>query len=116
MPSPTSRTLPTSLTSVRAPKSLISCLRTETISPALNFMGGSLNEMGSDRFQAGPHAAVVQPVGDADDETADQFGIHGRLDDRLLAEQGAGLVADAVNLALGERHRRADLNADAVLP
>src|SRR5438552_2600220 len=111
MPSPTSRTRPTSLTSRPVPASLISPLRTETISPALNFMGASLDQVGTDRLQVGPGAAVVQPVGDADDQAADQLGVHGRLDDRLLAQQGADLVLDAVGLALGQRHRGANLDA-----
>src|SRR5947209_8256204 len=114
MPSPTSRTRPTSLTSALAPKLWISPLRTETISSALNLMAASLDEMVPDRVQPRPHAAVVQPVGDAHHQAADQVGVQAGLDDRLLAEHGTDLVLDAVDFALGQRHRRADLDADAV--
>src|SRR4051794_22769053 len=72
MPSPTSRTLPTSLDSTRDRYCWISSDRTDTISSALNLMATSRDEVLLDGFEPRPHRQVHQPVADLELQAADE--------------------------------------------
>src|SRR4051794_40027448 len=113
MPSPTSRTLPTSRESSWERYWPISSVSTETISSALNLMAASRNELVLDRFQARLHRQVEQPVADLDLQAADQVRVH-RLDQhRLHLEVVMRPGSDLIPLLVGQRHGGAHLHTHA---
>src|SRR5215218_9912986 len=100
MPSPTSRTRPTSRTSWAAPSRPISPRSTETISSGLNFITAPREELIADGFDAGADGTVEHLVPDLDDHPAqdrrvDPGGQHrlhaGRVPDRLPQVLGLGV-------------------------
>src|SRR3954451_2966769 len=91
MPSPTSRTRPTSWTLSFSLYWSISSRRTETISSGLNRMAASLDKFGPHRLQARADAGVVEEIADPDDQAAEDFGVHLQAQDRLAAERLAEL-------------------------
>src|SRR5260370_25342283 len=86
MPSPTSKTRPTSRASALDSYSLISVSRTETISSALNLMAASFDDLISESFQAGTHGGVVKPIIHLHYQTAEKFGIDPGFQDGLLLQ------------------------------
>src|SRR4051812_8465658 len=110
MPSPTSRTRPTSRASRPDLAPLISRSSTETISSTLNAMTAPLHQLLTDRLQAGTHAGVVDPILDANDDPAQNVGIDGFLEDRLQVRCLLDLRDDAVAFVLGQRHGRGHLD------
>src|SRR4051812_31025056 len=83
MPSPTSRTRPTSRTSDPAPSPLISRWRTETISSGLNFMAAPGQQLISDGVDARSHRTVEDLVAHLDDHPAQQTFVNAGGNDRL---------------------------------
>src|SRR5437588_1163538 len=116
MPSPTSRTRPTSRDWSSGRYCSISDCRTETISSALNLMTASFGQLVPDGFQPCPHGGVVDPVADAHHEAAQQVRVHAGLQDGLAVEGLAELVPQALALLVGQRHRALHLDADASRP
>src|SRR5262249_40036585 len=104
MPSPISRTWPTSRRSRPPPNSLICRSRTEAISSGLNLMTASLDELLSDGLDTGAHAGVDHLVADADDEAAEQVGVDDDVQDRLALIAVAHAVDDALALVVRQRH------------
>src|SRR5438045_866289 len=99
MPSPTSRTRPTSWAWTPVCVSLISLSITETISPTLNGMAAPLDQVVADGLDAGAYAGVVDPVPDAHNHPAQQGRVDRLVEDRLapgdllqVAVQPAALV------------------------
>src|SRR5438270_10147671 len=86
MPSPTSRTLPTSRDSTCVRYCSISDRRTDTISSALNLMGTSLDQLVPQGVEAGADGQVHEPVADLQLDAADQFGVYGLGQDGLEVE------------------------------
>src|SRR5262249_26458236 len=106
MPSPTSRTRPTSRTSSWALYCSISGIRTETISSALNFMACTLEEMFPNIEQLGADRGVVQPVADADDHAADDLRIDHRHQGRLQLHALTQLLDQFFTLVVRQRNGR----------
>src|SRR5438105_10482199 len=113
MPSPTSSTRPDSRASTFTRYSLISVSRTETISPGLNLMIASLEQLVPYRFDARAQAGVVEPVLDAQHQAAEQFRVHAQVEHRLALEGGAQLLAEPFHLVLGQGRRRRHLDRQA---
>src|SRR3954447_26388562 len=116
MPSPTSRTRPTSRVSAPVLRSLISRVRTETISSGLNRMAATLDELVPQGFQLRADGGVVQPVAHPHHQAADQVGVHFRREDRLAPEARAQFVAQPLELLLRQRRGRAHLDGDLAGP
>src|SRR3954447_3044329 len=112
MPSPTSSTRPTSRAETSAPAPRISLASTETISPTLNAMTAPLDQLVPDGLQPGPHAGVVDPVADADDEPAQQVRVDRLLEHRLQVADCADVLLDPGALGVRQRHRRTDVDGD----
>src|SRR5262249_16406447 len=113
MPSPISRTWPTSRRSRPAPNSLICRSRTEAISSGLNLMTASLDELLSDGLDTGAHAGVDHLIADANDQPAEQLGVDNNVQDRLALVAVAHAIKDALTLIVRQRDGRA--NEDALL-
>src|SRR5262249_26886373 len=111
MPSPTSRTRPTSRVSSLARYWSISFVITETISSALNLMTATLHQLFAEHVEPGAHRTVEQPVAHAQDEAAEDAGIDGHVQQRLQFKGSAQVVHQALLLVLGKRHGRAHLDA-----
>src|SRR5689334_7849898 len=75
MPSPTSRTRPTSVRVTSDWNCSISRWMTEVISSALNFMSLSFDQAPSELFEAVAQRGVVHLVADLDDQPAEQAGV-----------------------------------------
>src|SRR5262249_29959691 len=116
MPSPTSRTWPTSPPPRRARKFSISLVNTELISSALNFMTASRYEFTANGFEFPADGGVVDPVADAHHQSAQQVGIDPLLQNRLDLEGLAQLADEPLALVGGQLHRRAHLDADTPGP
>src|SRR5438067_2003259 len=116
MPSPTSRTRPTSRTSAPPPCLPICSTSTETISSALNLMTASLDELGSQILEPGLQTVVVQPVAGADGDGAEQVGIDLLAQQRLALHPLAQERQEAFALGIGERHRGGDVDRQQVAP
>src|SRR3954471_12830753 len=97
MPSPTSRTRPTSRTSCPDPSPLISRVRTETISSGLNFIAAPRQQLIADGIDPVPDRAVEHLVADLDDHPPQQGLVHLGRDDRV--EPGG--LADCLPELLG---------------
>src|SRR5436309_1974299 len=111
MPSPTSRTRPTSRDSTSRPRFRIWSVRTETISPGLNLITASLDELVPNSVDAAAHAGVVQPVAHLHDQPPQEVRLDAQLQDRLALEGLAQLAAQALLVVVVERHGGADLDA-----
>src|ERR1700730_6903047 len=103
MPSPTSRTRPTSRVARRAPKFLISSVSTEVISSALNFITASRDDLGANVIEAGADRGVELPVADADLQPAQKRRVHVPHQHRLHAEMLPHRPRDALAVFAGER-------------
>src|SRR5262245_34422220 len=111
MPSPTSRTRPTSPSlPTSRPKCEICSRRTETISPGLNLITASLDQLVLYRVQPGADAGVVQPVAHLHHQSTQEIRVNLHFQDRLARECLAQLAAQPLLVVLVERHRRADLH------
>src|SRR5947209_19479654 len=106
MPSPISSTRPTSRTSIWDWYCLISSLRTETISSALNLMATSRENVVANLVELGPHRGVVHHVADADDHAAEQLGIDGGFQDGVHLEVFAQPLLQPLPLVVGQGHCR----------
>src|SRR5438270_12758960 len=113
MPSPTSRTRPTSRASSLERYWSISVCRTETISSALNLITASRDQLVSDTLEAGADGAVVEPIADADHQPAEEVRIDLRSQERFAVQRVAELPAQALALVLGQGHGGPDLDPDA---
>src|SRR6266581_2418829 len=111
MPSPTSRTRPTSRDSTSRPRFRIWSVRTETISPGLNLITASLDELVPNSVDPAANAAIVQPVAHLHDQPPQEVRLDAQLQDRLAGERLPQLVAQPLLMVMVERHRRADLDA-----
>src|SRR5262249_51687229 len=100
MPSPTSRTRPTSRASSAVRYCSISFPITEMISSALNLMAGTLEELVPDIDVLGADGGIVEPVADAHLQAAEHVGIDSLVKDRLAAEQRAELADQTVALGV----------------
>src|SRR6516165_713836 len=106
MPSPTSRTWPTSLVASWPLKSSISLCRTEAISSALNFMETPLLDALAQLLDARGQRAIVNGIGDPDDDSADQRRIDLGLENRVEGEGFGEALSDAFSRLVGERQGR----------
>src|SRR5262245_37432916 len=116
MPSPTSRTRPTSRTSWRAPRCLSSSRITEAISSGLNFIAAPRQELISDGVDPGPDRAVVDLVADLDDHAAQEVRVEPRDDDRVESGRLPDRLPERLGLLLRERDHRPDGDADPLGP
>src|SRR6516165_10559388 len=112
MPSPTSRTRPTSPASSREWYSSISFCNTETISLALNLMTASRDNLFANPVQTRTHRGIVEPVAHPDPESAEEIAVYLGLQNRLQVERFPNLLPQAGLLGIGQRHRRLDLDAN----
>src|SRR3954471_23451459 len=101
MPSPTSRTFPTSWDSTCVRYCSISDRRTDTISSALNLMGTSLDQLVPQGVEAGADGQGHEPVADLDLDAADQFGVDHLGQDGLQVEPLRRQFLDLVPLGVG---------------
>src|SRR5436309_15317712 len=115
MPSPISSTRPTSRTSIWDWYCLISSLKTETISSALNLMAASRENVVADLVELGPYGRVVHHVADTDDQAAEQLGIDGGFQNGVHVEEVAQPLLQPLPLVVGQGHRRADRDAQDVV-
>src|SRR5436190_22593196 len=106
MPSPTSRTRPTSLTVMPSRYWLISAVRTETISSALNLMTASLDELTQYLLKLGADRAVVDVVARLHHQAANQFGVYLDFQDRFRLQSLTQFVLQAILLVAGQGHCR----------
>src|SRR3954453_16706542 len=113
MPSPTSRTLPTSRLSTCDRYCSISDCSTETISSALNLMRASLDQLLPQGVQARADGQVDQTVADLKLDAADQVGVDGLDQDGLKVKPLLGQLTDFDPLLIVEGHRRSDDDADS---
>src|SRR2546430_2529086 len=111
MPSPTSRTRPTSRDSTSRPNCEICSRRTETISPGLNLITTSLDQLVPDRIESSADAGVIQPVPDLHDHPAQKVGIDPQFQDGLALECLPQFAAQSLLMVVVQRHCRADLDA-----
>src|SRR5438093_13471496 len=116
MPSPTSRTRPTSRVSSWVRYCSISRCRTETISSALNLMTAHLPELFAQIEDLGTHRAVEDEVADPQDHAAQELRLDLLVDDRLQAEGAAQVGQQPLGLLDGEGHGGAHLDAEAPPP
>src|SRR5262249_10775165 len=106
---------PTSLASISSLMSLISALRTETISSAFDVMACTLEELVPDFDEPRAHGAVEEPVADLDDEAAEHVGVDDGVEDRFAAEHLAQPANQAVALRVTQRHGTPDLDPHLAL-
>src|SRR4051812_33880244 len=116
MPSPTSRTLPTSRTSWPEASPLISRVRTETISSGLNFIAAPRQQLIANGLDPVPDRAVEHPVADLDDHPAQQRLVHLGLNDRVEPRGPANGLLEMLGLLVGQRDRRPDRHPDPLGP
>src|SRR5579884_1840031 len=113
MPSPTSRTRPTSRVSMPVRYCSISVWRTETISSALNLITASFNELVADLLELRANRGVVNPIAHADHEAANQVRLDSTFEDRLLTQAGAQLLDQLLALIGGQGDRALHFHANA---
>src|SRR5580704_10485525 len=111
MPSPTSRTWPTSLVANCPLKSSISFCRTEAISSALNFMETPLLDALAQLRDAGRQRAIVNGVGNPDHNSANQRRIDLGLENRVEGKRFGQTLPELFASLVAERQRRLDLHA-----
>src|ERR1700728_2220921 len=110
MPSPTSRTCPTSLVASWPLKSSISFCRTEAISSALNFMETPLLDAVAQLRHPRGQRAIVNGVADPDHNSADQRRIDLGLEYGFEGERFGQALPQAVPRLVAERHGRFNLH------
>src|SRR3954451_3213676 len=116
IPSPTSRTRPTSVRVTSAWNCSISRWMTEVISSALNFMGLPFDQSSAELFEVAADRGVVDVVADLDDQAADERRVDLVTDDRGgAADQAGQAAAQRLALALVERDGRPYGHRHAVL-
>src|SRR6185503_20176304 len=101
MPSPTSKTRPTSRTSILASNCSISACSTDAISSALNFMDAPVDQLFAKTTEVGLQRAVEDDVADLHDQTSDEVGDDFGLEDRFSSEDGSHTGDDGVLLRVG---------------
>src|SRR5262249_47033372 len=111
MPSPTSRTRPTSRDSTSRPVRAICSRRTETISPGLNLITTSLNQLVPHCLQPRADAGIVEPVAYLHDQSAQEVRIDPQFQNRLALECLSQFAAQPLLVIVVERHCRADLHS-----
>src|SRR6478609_6416473 len=116
IPSPTSRTLPTSRTSWPPPSPPISRVRTETISSGLNFIAAPRQQLIADGLDPVPDRAVKDLVADLDDHPAQQGLVHLGRDDRVEPGGLADRLPELLGLGVGQRDGRPDRHPDPLGP
>src|SRR5690349_4110748 len=112
MPSPTSRTVPTSLRVTSGENCSISRWMTELISSALNLMSLPFDQPLAKLCQSVLHGRIVKVIADLDDQAPDQPGIGRDVHDRRPVDQPGQPVAEGLQLRLVERDGRADPDRD----
>src|SRR5207249_1208218 len=112
MPSPTSRTRPTSREESFEPYWSISACSTETISSALNLMTTSFDDLVPQSLQPGADRSVVHPVRHAHHHAAEQFRIDRGFEDGFLLERLSEFLAQALQLVVRQRDCRRDAHPD----
>src|SRR5579859_836450 len=113
MPSPTSRTRPTSPASSREWYSSISFCKTETISLALNLMTASRDYLMANLFQTRTHRGIIQPVPHPDAQTAQKAGVQLALHDGFKMKGIPNSLLQADLLVIWQGYRRLDLDPDS---
>src|SRR5690349_7535357 len=113
MPSPTSRTRPTSRASSVGLISLISRSSTEVISLALNLIATTLDELIADQVKTGTHTRIEDTVADAQYQAAQQVGIDPGAQHRLALERLPQLLPQPLLLLVGQAHGRFHLDRNA---
>src|SRR5919204_4862901 len=119
MPSPISRTVPTSARSVSTSYSSIRCLRIEVISSGRSFKADSLGGGGqffTQLLEAAAHARVQAERPRLDDETADERRVDPALGDDAAAGGLLDLLDDALGLLLRELDGGRQLELEHALP
>src|SRR5260370_3385952 len=111
MPSPTSRTRPTSLAWSWLRYWLISLESTETISSALNLMAASFQELVFELVESGPHRAVELPIADTHHETAKQSWIYLFAENWVELENRADIGFEPFTLLIIQRQSGTHLDA-----
>src|ERR1700688_2982356 len=110
MPSPTSRTWPTSLVASCPLKSSISFWRTEAISSALNFMETPLPDAFAQLRDARDQRAIVDGIGDPDHNSADERRIDLGFEDRVKRKRFGQAFSQSIPRLVAKRHGRFDLH------
>src|SRR5262249_22676848 len=116
MPSPTSRTVPTSLRVTSGENCSISRWMTELISSALNLMGLPFDQSLAKLAEPILHRGIVKLVADLDDQAPDQVGIGRDRHDRRAVDQAGQSWAEGIQLRLVEGDRRADAHGNPPVP
>src|SRR5437773_7825177 len=116
MPSPTSRTRPTSRASSCPRYCSISVCNTETISSALNLMTASRYKLVPNRLEPGANRGVVQPIAHAHHHASEQLRIDCRLQNGVELQCLAQLLPQTILLIVGQWHGRAHLHANPLGP
>src|SRR5690349_15663225 len=106
MPSPTSRTCPTSRDSTLRSKSVICRVRTLMISPALNLLEGIatglVEQECADGFQPGADGRIDDAVADLHDHAAEQVRGHADVEDGSLLEHAGECGGQVGLLGVGQ--------------
>src|SRR5215470_13766976 len=100
MPSPTSRTWPTSLRVTSGENCSISRWITELISSALNLMRLPFDQAMAYQCETALHRRVVHLIADLDDQAADQRRIGGQAQDGGAGDQPLQAVAEGLDLVV----------------
>src|SRR5438128_1233648 len=116
MPSPTSRTRPTSRVSSWVRYCSISRCRTETISSALNLMTAHLPELFAQIEDLGTDRAVEDEVADPQDHAAQELPLDRLVDDGFQLESAAQVGHQPLGLLGSQGHGGVDLDAEAPPP
>src|SRR5262245_36814579 len=112
MPSPTSRTLPTSPATTWSLTPLNCSTSTETISSALNGMAAPLVQLWANRLETCANTEVIDPVPHADDQSAQDLRIHRLLQDWLEPGRLDQIGPQPGALGVGQWHRRPYLDLE----
>src|SRR5947209_12816551 len=115
MPSPTSRTRPTSRVSSWVRYCSISRCRTETISSALNLMTAHLPQLFAQIEDLGADRLVEDEVADPQDHAAQELRLDLLVDDGFQAKGAAQVVHQPRGLLGRQPHGGADLDAEVPL-
>src|SRR5580704_14749428 len=115
MPSPTSRTRPSSRATALPRIWSISRVRTETISSALNRMTASLDELFADHVKTGADAGVVDPVVLLYHQSPQQTGVDGGGQYGFLPERGPQLAGQPRPLVVAQGDGGSHAHLHAVL-
>src|SRR5579883_616453 len=116
MPSPTSRTVPTSLRVTSGENCSISRWITELISSALNFMRLSFDQALAKLGESVLHRRIVKLIADLDDQAPNQVGIGRDRDDGRAVDQAGQPLLEGIQPGRVERDRRADPDRNPPVP